>query len=98
MAGIKFGTDGWRAVISDQFTFDNVKLVSQAIADYIRAKEQKSKRAKGNSDGIAIPQNMANSNSPATNNLNVFFINPPFFCSGETCPASAGCKFAKIVA
>jgi alpha-D-glucose phosphate-specific phosphoglucomutase len=30
---IKFGTDGWRAVISDQFTFANVRLVSQAVAD-----------------------------------------------------------------
>lgn len=35
MAGIKFGTDGWRAVISDDFTFDNVKKVAQAMADYI---------------------------------------------------------------
>ncbi len=32
---INFGTDGWRAVISDDFTFDNVKAVSQAIADYL---------------------------------------------------------------
>ena len=34
---IKFGTDGWRGVIADAFTFDNVKIVSQAIADYINA-------------------------------------------------------------
>lgn len=33
---VKFGTDGWRAVISDTFTFNNLRLVSQAIADYIR--------------------------------------------------------------
>lgn len=33
--GIKFGTDGWRAVISEDFTFDNVKKVAQAIADYV---------------------------------------------------------------
>jgi alpha-D-glucose phosphate-specific phosphoglucomutase len=33
---IKFGTDGWRAVISDQFTFSNLRLVSQAVADYVR--------------------------------------------------------------
>ncbi|MBI3990666.1 MAG: phosphoglucomutase/phosphomannomutase family protein [Candidatus Omnitrophica bacterium] len=32
---IKFGTDGWRGVISDDFTFDNVRIVSQAIADYL---------------------------------------------------------------
>ncbi|MFH1189966.1 MAG: phosphoglucomutase/phosphomannomutase family protein [Candidatus Omnitrophota bacterium] len=35
MGGIKFGTDGWRAVISDDFTFDNVKKVAQAISDFI---------------------------------------------------------------
>ncbi len=32
---IKFGTDGWRAIISETFTFDNLRLVGQAIADYI---------------------------------------------------------------
>ncbi|MGD9014830.1 MAG: phosphoglucomutase/phosphomannomutase family protein [Candidatus Omnitrophota bacterium] len=31
---IKFGTDGWRGVISDSFTFDNVRRVAVAIADY----------------------------------------------------------------
>ena len=34
---IRFGTDGWRAVISDTFTFNNLRLVAQAIADYVRA-------------------------------------------------------------
>ena len=33
---IKFGTDGWRAVISETFTFSNLRLVAQAIADFIR--------------------------------------------------------------
>ncbi|MGD2103713.1 MAG: phosphoglucomutase/phosphomannomutase family protein [Anaerolineae bacterium] len=32
---IRFGTDGWRAVISDTFTFANLRLVAQAIADYV---------------------------------------------------------------
>ncbi len=32
---IRFGTDGWRAVISDTFTFNNLRLVAQAIADMI---------------------------------------------------------------
>ena len=31
---IKFGTDGWRAVIAEEFTFANVERVSQAAADY----------------------------------------------------------------
>ena len=30
---IHFGTDGWRAVISDTFTFDNLRKITQAIAD-----------------------------------------------------------------
>ncbi len=32
---IHFGTDGWRAVIGEEFTFDNVRLVAQAMAEYI---------------------------------------------------------------
>ena len=34
---IRFGTDGWRAVISDEFTFENVRLVAQAIAEQFLA-------------------------------------------------------------
>ncbi len=36
---ITFGTDGWRAVIADGFTFDNVRLVSEAIAVAARTLE-----------------------------------------------------------
>jgi alpha-D-glucose phosphate-specific phosphoglucomutase len=32
---IKFGTDGWRAIIADDFTFDNVRRVAGAIASYV---------------------------------------------------------------
>jgi phosphomannomutase len=32
---IHFGTDGWRAVISDSFTFGNLRMVAQAIADAV---------------------------------------------------------------
>ncbi len=32
---IHFGTDGWRAVISDSFTFANLRMVAQAIADAV---------------------------------------------------------------
>ncbi|MFH0947866.1 MAG: phosphoglucomutase/phosphomannomutase family protein [Elusimicrobiota bacterium] len=34
---IKFGTDGWRGIIARDFTFENVGIVAQAIADYIKA-------------------------------------------------------------
>lgn len=33
---IHFGTDGWRAVIGEDFTFDNVRMVAQAIAEYLK--------------------------------------------------------------
>lgn len=33
---IRFGTDGWRAVIGDEFTFSNVRLVAQAHCDYLK--------------------------------------------------------------
>lgn len=33
---VKFGTDGWRAVISETFTFANLRLVAQAMADYVQ--------------------------------------------------------------
>lgn len=32
---IKFGTDGWRGIIADDFTFSNVRRVSRAIASYL---------------------------------------------------------------
>lgn len=38
---IAFGTDGWRAVISDTFTFENVRLLAQAIADYVREQSER---------------------------------------------------------
>jgi alpha-D-glucose phosphate-specific phosphoglucomutase len=34
---IHFGTDGWRAVISDSFTFHNLRMVTQAIADAVNS-------------------------------------------------------------
>ncbi len=37
---IKFGTDGWRAIISEDFTFENVKIVGQAIADFVKSRKQ----------------------------------------------------------
>jgi len=37
---IKFGTDGWRGVIADNFTFENVRIVAQAIADYYNARSK----------------------------------------------------------
>jgi phosphomannomutase len=35
---IKFGTDGWRGIIADDFTFANVRYCAQSVADYLRDK------------------------------------------------------------
>jgi alpha-D-glucose phosphate-specific phosphoglucomutase len=35
---IKFGTDGWRAVIADDFTFANVRFCAQGAVDYLKQK------------------------------------------------------------
>ena len=40
---IKFGTDGWRGLIADDFTFANVRTAAEAIAAYIHAKEDAAK-------------------------------------------------------
>ncbi len=37
MSQIKFGTDGWRAIIAEDFTFANLERVAQATADYWKA-------------------------------------------------------------
>ncbi|MFC1709154.1 phosphoglucomutase/phosphomannomutase family protein [Candidatus Omnitrophota bacterium] len=43
---VKFGTDGWRAVIGDTFTFENLRRVSQATAEYLIKTKSKGSRFK----------------------------------------------------
>jgi phosphomannomutase len=40
MTAIKIGTDGWRGVIADDFTFENVRRVAGAIASYVLKHEE----------------------------------------------------------
>jgi len=40
MTTIKFGTDGWRAGIAEDYTFANVRLITQGVADYLHAHGQ----------------------------------------------------------
>ena len=42
-AQIKFGTDGWRGIIADDFTFENVRRVGNAIATYVHKNEDAGK-------------------------------------------------------
>lgn len=38
MTTITFGTDGWRGVVAEDFTFANVRVCAQAVMDYLREK------------------------------------------------------------
>jgi phosphomannomutase len=51
LAPIRFGTDGWRAVIARDFTFANVERVAQAVAVYLLGQQE----ARVGSDTIESP-------------------------------------------
>lgn len=38
---IRFGTSGWRAIIADDFTFENVRLVTNSICSYLTNKQER---------------------------------------------------------
>ncbi len=40
---VKFGTDGWRGIIADDFTYANVRVAAAAIANYVLANEDASR-------------------------------------------------------
>jgi phosphomannomutase len=39
----RFGTDGWRAIIADHFTFDNVRKIAAATSRYLRDTNQRTR-------------------------------------------------------
>jgi phosphoglucomutase len=41
MGMIKFGTSGWRGIIGEDFTFENVRIATQGIANYLKKSGQK---------------------------------------------------------
>tara|TARA_B100000029_G_scaffold512627_1_gene609811 strand:- start:421 stop:2121 length:1701 start_codon:yes stop_codon:yes gene_type:complete len=41
LGSIKFGTDGWRGIIGEDFTLENVKFLSEALSNYIKNQSQK---------------------------------------------------------
>lgn len=43
-AEIKFGTDGWRGLIAEDYTFENLRIVAQATADYLNRHLKAEKR------------------------------------------------------
>ena len=43
MGQIAFGTSGWRGILCEDFTFDNIRIVVQAIADHVTANGEQHK-------------------------------------------------------
>ncbi len=54
LAPIRFGTDGWRAVIAEDFTFANLERVAQAYSDYLQQTSKKEAPADA-SNNSAVP-------------------------------------------
>ncbi|HET9101450.1 MAG TPA: hypothetical protein VFN62_13735, partial [Acidobacteriaceae bacterium] len=40
---VRFGTDGWRGIIAEDFTFTNLRVAASAVANYILAHEDASR-------------------------------------------------------
>ncbi len=76
---IEFGTDGWRAIIAEEFTFDNVRYCAQAVADWLRQEGKAS-------DGLVVGYDtrfasdrfaMAVAEVAAANDVPVYLCNRP---------------------
>src|ERR1700733_9036118 len=48
---VKFGTDGWRGIIADDFTYENVRVAARAIALYILSEENPEEKV---ANGVCI--------------------------------------------
>ncbi|MEE9292738.1 MAG: phosphoglucomutase/phosphomannomutase family protein [Acidobacteriota bacterium] len=58
---IRFGTDGWRGIIADDFTFDNVRIVAQAVADLIHEEGRSGSSVPVGYDGRFLSRRFAES-------------------------------------
>ncbi|MFH1847354.1 MAG: phosphoglucomutase/phosphomannomutase family protein [Candidatus Omnitrophota bacterium] len=90
---IKFGTDGWRAVISEDFTFENVEITAQAVADFIEksgAPIYKKKKIVIGYDTRFLSDKYAEimASVLAANGINVIL-------SDRACPTPATCIYIK---
>ena len=54
MTAIKFGTSGWRGIIAQDFTFENVRLATQGIANYLNSEIRNPQSAIRNRKPVVI--------------------------------------------
>src|SRR5260370_2112400 len=84
MTSIRFGTDGWRGVIAEDFTFANARIVAQAIAGYVVRCEDARK-------GVIIgyDHRFASDGIAATVAEMVSASGTPVFLTDKPCPTPA---------
>jgi phosphomannomutase len=84
MTSIKFGTDGWRGVIAEDFTFANARIAAQAIARYVVRCEDARK-------GVIIgyDHRFASDGIAATAAEVVSSSGTPVFLTDKPCPTPA---------
>src|SRR3989344_2503547 len=77
MIPIRFGTAGWRALIAQDFTFGNVRIVAQAIADYLRSEKLHHKQMLVGYDPRFLSENFARTVTEvlASNGVQVLLCN-----------------------
>ncbi len=81
---IKFGTDGWRGVISDNFTFKNVAIVGQAVSEWVKRDTKTRKTGAKKSVSVAYDTRFLGREYAqivscilARNNIKVYFSDSP---------------------
>jgi phosphomannomutase len=77
---IKFGTDGWRAVIAENFTFENVRIAAQATAEYFKTVPDREPAAFVAFDVRFLSPQFARSAAEvlAGNGLHVYLLDRPY--------------------
>ncbi len=84
MSQIQFGTDGWRGVIAEDFTFENVRKVACAIARYVVRAEQPSR-------GVLVGYDMRYASESAARVAaeTVAMTGTPVWLADRPCPSPA---------
>ena len=85
---IRFGTDGWRGVIAEDFTFANARVVAHAIARYVVRCEDASKGVL-----LGYDHRYASDRIAATVAETVSATGTPVWLADEPCPTPAICSF-----
>jgi phosphomannomutase len=81
---IKFGTDGWRGVIAEDFTFENVRAVACAIARYVVRAEDARKSVLVGYDNRFGSENFARAAAEV-----IAMSGTPVWLANEPCPTPA---------